>query len=110
MKTIIRPITWLGGCVTGWGNGYILIPKGHRMHGVDYDDIPVDVHGGLTFAILVNAKTVKEWEGLGMDESDIGTWMVGFDTVHAYDTPISCPESYVINETENLKNQLESIK
>ncbi len=30
-------------------NGYVLIPEVHIWHGLDYDDIPVDVHGGLTY-------------------------------------------------------------
>ena len=32
--------------------GYTRIPPGHPWHGKDYDDIDVDVHGGLTFAEL----------------------------------------------------------
>jgi hypothetical protein len=30
-------------------NGYVKIPAGHHWHGLDYDDIGVDVHGGLTY-------------------------------------------------------------
>ena len=30
----------------GWGNGYVLIPRGHPWYGVDYDQISCDVHGG----------------------------------------------------------------
>lgn len=31
-------------------NGYVKIPEDHPWHGKDYDDIDVEVHGGLTFA------------------------------------------------------------
>ena len=30
-------------------NGYVKIPAGHHWHGLDYDEIGVDVHGGLTY-------------------------------------------------------------
>lgn len=56
-----------------WGavNGYVRVPEGHPWHGLDYDDIDVEVHGGLTY-------------------SD-GEW-IGFDTLHGWDiwpgTPI----------------------
>lgn len=40
----------LKGHTAGWGNGYVLIPQGHFLYGKCYDDIHVDVHGGLTFS------------------------------------------------------------
>lgn len=46
-------------------NGYVRIPKGHPWRDKDYDDIPVDCPGGLTYA--------------GRDG-----W-VGFDTLHSGD-------------------------
>jgi len=42
MKAIIKENTWLtrGGYMDfGWGNGYVLIPEGHPLHGKPYDDI-----------------------------------------------------------------------
>src|ERR1041385_7325070 len=42
MKVIIRENTWTprGGFMDfGWGNGYVLIPKGHPLHGKEYDNI-----------------------------------------------------------------------
>lgn len=30
--------------------GYAAVPPGHPLHGADYDDARVDVHGGLTYA------------------------------------------------------------
>lgn len=48
---------------TGWGNGYLVIPNGHKLHGMGYDDIhdayDVSVNGGLTFA--ESTKGLKEW-------------------------------------------------
>ncbi|WP_075510288.1 hypothetical protein [Mycobacterium ostraviense] len=48
----------------GAANGYVKIPAGHHWHGLDYDAINVDVHGGLTYAD--------------------GDW-IGFDTAHCGD-------------------------
>ena len=53
--------------------GYVQIPKGHEYYGNrDYDSIPVDCHGGLTFSA----------------EKDDGSWYIGFDCAHAGDL---CP-------------------
>ena len=53
----------------GYNLGYIRIPNGHYFYGVDYNNIRVDVHGGLTFS------------SLGEDNS----WIIGFDTAHIGD-------------------------
>ena len=45
-------------------NGYVRIPESHPWHGLDYDDIDVNVHGGLTYGH--------------------GDW-VGFDCMHLGD-------------------------
>ncbi len=46
--------------------GYVALPPGHRYHGVWYDDIPIEIHGGWTFCQL------------GTD----GNFWIGFDTAH----------------------------
>lgn len=73
--------------VYGAANGYVKIPEGHHWHGLYYDDIPVEVHGGLTY---------------GGGESG---W-IGFDTLHCGDrwpgelSPI--PTSYDKHWTDEL--------
>lgn len=88
--------TWITYMPCGWGNGYVGLPDGHKHYGANYDDVPVQVHGGLTF---------------GQEEEIDGVkyWVLGFDTAHWQDTLESCPESYVIAETESLYNQLNPI-
>lgn len=56
--------------VPGLGHlcGYVFLPGGHKFFEKDYDDIPVDVHGGLTYS--------DNYEGL---------WKVGFDCAHGGD-------------------------
>lgn len=45
-------------------NGYVQMPSGHPWQHLNYDDMPVEIHGGLTFAS--------------------GRW-IGFDTAHGGD-------------------------
>jgi len=107
MKTVIRKNTWLtrGFMDFGWGNGYVLIPKGNKLHGVSYQDIEIDVHGGLTFSTLVDEEMADDWNGL-LDKEDIGKWCVGFDTVHYSDSLSKWSKGEVLKETERLKELL----
>lgn len=74
----------------GWGNGYVGLPKWHAWYGKHYDDIPVGVHGGLTFSDLY-------------EEEDL--WVIGFDTNHYMDNIQNCSFEYVKKETESLMKQ-----
>jgi len=73
----------------GWGNGYVDLPKMHPMYELEYDYIPVDVHGGLTFSDYNNEY-----------------WRVGFDTAHAGDTLANWDKLAVYYETKRLAEQL----
>ncbi|QFP97013.1 hypothetical protein SEA_SUERTE_42 [Gordonia phage Suerte] len=57
--------------IYGAVNGYVLLPEGHPWRGLDYDQIDVEVHGGLTY---------------GHDG-----W-IGFDTLHAGDVWPGSPQ------------------
>jgi len=57
-------------------NGYVAVPKGHVAWGVDYDDLPIEVHGGLTFGQV--GRNSDNWP-------DDSLWWFGFDTYHAGD-------------------------
>lgn len=58
-------------------NGYVGVPKGHPLFDKDYDDPPVEVHGGLTFA-----GRSPGWAG---SEGKPELFYFGFDTAHAWD-------------------------
>jgi hypothetical protein len=110
MKTIIKENNWMprGFMDFGWGNGYVLIPQGHLLHGKDYwDIINVDVHGGLTFSKLVDAEMVSIW---GLDAEDEGAWYVGFDTAHWGDNLSDWTKESVQAETDRLMEQLINYK
>jgi hypothetical protein len=61
--------------------GYVGVPPGHPAHGKEYDDVEVDVHGGLTYAQAC-AGCVCHVARPG--ESDALHWF-GFDCCHAHD-------------------------
>ena len=79
----------------GWGNGYVRIVKGNPYYGLHYDDIPVSVHGGLTFAQHIT------------DDPFFppGYW-VGFDTAHSGDSLNNWSKSRVYQETLHLFGEI----
>lgn len=106
MKTLIIENTWLpkGDIIDcGWGNGYVLIPEGHPLWGKHYEEIDINIHGGLTFSDYIDEHMVEEWN---LDTEDVGSWCVGFDTCHYKDTLLKWPKERVIEETEKLKKQI----
>lgn len=84
-----------GATERGWGNGYVRIAEGHPFYDKGYENIPVNVHGGLTFSehIMDNEK----W-------SD-GYW-VGFDTAHYGDNQTNWTLNMVMDETIHLFNEI----
>lgn len=64
---------------TGHWCGYVAIPPGHPWYGRHYDDIPVEVHGGLTYA---------------RHDSEHHFYWVGFDCAHVGDLIPFMAEKY----------------
>lgn len=98
----------------GWGQGYVLLPKIHPFYGIHYDDIDVDIHGGLTFSNKFESKHFLNW----IEEYEIGGditidnyqffddyWMIGFDTSHAGDDSFRWSKNNVLNEANKLLDQ-----
>lgn len=54
--------------------GYVRLPPTHPMYEKHYDDIPAEVHGGLTFCDI---ESCVEKDGKG--------WWIGFDCAHSGD-------------------------
>ena len=112
MEIFTRETTWIprGFIDCGWGSGYVVIPKGHALHGKDYTEIhhlipTLDVNGGLTFSESADNLTWPELPG-----HHKGAWVVGFDTAHGWNTLEMWPKEAVIQETERLKTQLMGFK
>ena len=92
----------------GWGNGYVVIPEGHNLYGMHFNDIhdkfEIEVNGGLTFSDY--AKNIKNWEIKGLMEND---WIIGFDTAHSWDTLTMWPKSAVEHEAKKLSEQISKL-
>lgn len=56
--------------------GYIEIPKDSKYFNVAYDDIPIDVHGGLTYGRDYLSEVSKQEDG---------TYWIGWDYAHYMD-------------------------
>lgn len=100
-------------CIVGSGgptlenfNGYIALPTGHKWHGKSWDELPCEVHGGITWA-----EPRLPW-----DEEDGDRHWIGFDTCHAGDMVpglLACnfsgdtfkDEDYVVAELISLAEQ-----
>lgn len=61
--------------------GYVGVKPGHLAHGKGYDDVSVDIHGGLTYSEKCGNFICHE-DPTGEEN----TWWLGFDTCHLGDT------------------------
>lgn len=77
----------------GHFNGYVALCENHPDYGKDYDDIDVEVHGGLTFSQEVEYQNEKYW-------------VVGFDTAHLNDTSKYWTRERTLEEVHKLYQQM----
>jgi hypothetical protein len=61
--------------------GYVGVPPTHPYFGSNYDDVPVEVHGGLTYAAACTSPVCHIPAEPGPD----ALWWFGFDCAHADD-------------------------
>ena len=78
-------------------NGYVAVPVSHPDWGKEYDDVEMEVHGGLTFGCM--NQLTNPWVGF---EDYVGWWIFGFDTSHYMDDDGSWTVEAVINETHKM--------
>tara|TARA_R110001592_G_scaffold96895_3_gene277875 strand:+ start:482 stop:862 length:381 start_codon:yes stop_codon:yes gene_type:complete len=97
----------------GWGNGYIVIPKGHPILDGKHDDLFEDlgynlpyVHGGCTYTNLVLSDNHhNHWH---KEHTEPGDFIIGFDTSHSGDSLEKWPGPIsVLKETVLWKHKLE---
>lgn len=77
---------------------YILLDKNNKYYGKDYDDIPLDVHGGLTFS---------SFENQFIDNGD--KYIIGWDYAHFGDR-FGCDNCYHYSITDHTWKTRELIK
>jgi hypothetical protein len=86
-------VTYVTPLLPGLGSGfcgYVHVPPGHPDCGKFYDDVPVEVHGGLTFVLRA---------------LDLGMWF-GFDCNHLDDERRAWCKDTVAAEAMRLAEQL----
>lgn len=88
-----KPIYDMGGEY----NGYVVIHRSHPYFGLDYDDVPIDAHGGITFTL--SAKELKNWPELKDAFKTEDYWVFGFDTLHSGDSKAKWPKEAIEKET-----------
>lgn len=64
--------------------GYVGVLENHPLCGVDYNDVGLDVHGGLTYSSLCR--------GLICHDSPNHPWWFGFDCAHLGDMSPNYPD------------------
>jgi hypothetical protein len=101
--------------------GYVGVPKDHPYYGEGYNDVPVDVHGGLTFSDLCSPEegehAICHVVGEGEDDN---VWWLGFDCAHGGDLAPAIINNwmgdvyrnmnYVISQVEHLAAQLHAVR
>lgn len=61
--------------------GYVGLKPGHQYHGKSYDDVAVEVHGGLTYADKCHGPICHK----AKDGEPDDIWWLGFDCGHGGD-------------------------
>lgn len=98
----------------GYANGYVAVPPEHPYHGVDYDKLLVDVHGGLTFDTSAKEINNAIQSGLWRDIEFLGEdtelhddyWVFGFDTLHCDDSLTNWPRERLSKKPSASKSNL----
>lgn len=93
----------------GWGNGYVVIPVGHPLYGMNMTalDKLVDAHGGITFARIIDEEMIQPAQSK-LTEDDLGAWLIGFDTLHSHDNINTHNREFVEKETLRLEKQVKN--
>lgn len=91
--------------------GYVAVTEGHPAFQKDYNDVDVNVHGGLTYADFCqeNGKICH----VPLPGRPHKVWWLGFDCAHGWDIPrlggTLKDETYVKAECESLAKQLKEM-
>lgn len=103
MKASMR-MTGISAFEMGYANGYVAVPPGHPLHGLDYDKVydvqDVSVWGGSCIEVIGDGS---------FDDIPQDWWVFGFDTMHFNDGPHH-DRDWCIRETKQLQEQLDAIK
>lgn len=92
---------------------YVVLHKGHVFNGVEYDDIPVKCHGGLTYGSS-SLEGVKLEDGeyvIGWDYAHWGDFIAGMDAVDSDKQvpPNKWTTEEIVNEVIEVCRQLRDL-
>jgi hypothetical protein len=102
-------------------NGYVRIPHTHPCFAQDYDDVDVNVHGGLSYGHYQFPNHGHDYS----EETDKNYYWFGFDTAHAWDrqpriiihfpspwgkNDVYRDKDYIIKEVTSLAKQLKDME
>lgn len=76
---LINRVIWERGA--GHLCGYVAVKKEHPAYGKGYDDVAVDIHGGLSYSNKCSGEICHKVE----DGEDDNVWWLGFDCAHYSD-------------------------
>ncbi len=101
------PATVLKAIQRGWGKGYIVVHKTHKLYEAGLDNIEVQVHGGITYLgylryFKYHYQVIKLFKRKNLDDY----YVIGFDTAHYKDNKIQQDKEYVESETKKLRKQI----
>jgi hypothetical protein len=78
--------------------GYVAVPPGHLLYGKDYDDVDVDVHGGLTYSEQKKPALDKIVpQDISLEGLPANVWWFGFDCAHYMDKTPHLPFFYTFD-------------
>lgn len=100
-----KPIAYKDGFLaSGWGSGYVAVPKEHPYFEKFAEEMDIDIHGGISYT-----KYGSSLRGILPKFQTNKYWLIGFDTFHAGDNKVNKNEEFVKQETERLYKQLTSV-
>lgn len=89
--------------------GYVGVPEGHKYFGVEYDNVPVEVHGGLTYSNHCTDHICHVPEPGEPDH----VWWLGFDCAHSEDMapaiPVVCNGRYRYRDMDYVKREIREL-
>lgn len=82
----------------GWGNGYVAIPLSNKYYRWNYERLNSEFSGRLP-ETLTFSRAQNRW----LATAPGGTWIVGFDTLHAWNNADEHNRDWVIAATRRLE-------
>ena len=79
--------------------GYVAVPESHPAYKKHYDNINVEVHGGLTFADECGVVVCHR-----SSDPDDKVWWLGFDCSHSFDFSPGMVQTVALAKQELVKN------